>query len=181
MQGLRHGKVQSGQKVLINGASGGVGTFAVQIAKAFNAEVTGVCSTRNVEMVRSIGADHVVDYTQEDFTKNGQSYDLIFDAVGNRSVADLRRALSAQGICVIAGFTTLAHLFSVIVLGFIISKTGSKKIGMMNTAQMNKKDLHLIQELLADGKVVPVIDRRYSLSETNEAIPTLNKAMPAAK
>src|SRR2546422_10277663 len=107
LQGLRDkGQIQLGQKVLVNGASGGVGTCAVQIAKSFGTEVTGVCSTRNVDMVRSIGADHVIDYTQEDFTKNGQRYDLIFDAVGNRSVSDYKRALSPNGICAVAGFTT---------------------------------------------------------------------------
>src|SRR3989454_3134355 len=112
VQGLRDkGKIQPGQKVLVNGASGGVGTFAVQIARSFGTEVTGVCSTRNLDMVRSIGADHVIDYTQEDFTKNGQRYDLIYDAVGNRSVSAYKRALRAQGTCAIAGFTTLPRLF----------------------------------------------------------------------
>ncbi len=182
LQGLRDkGQIQSEQKVLINGASGGVGTFAVQIAKSFGAEVTGVCSTRNLDMVRSIGADQVIDYTQEDFTKNGQRYDLIFDAVGNRSVSDYKRALSPQGICVIAGFTTLFHLFQVIFLGSWVSRTGSKKIGIMGTVKPNKKDLVFIQELLEAGKVVPVIDRRYPLSEVAEAIRYLEEGHARGK
>jgi len=164
LQGLRDkGQIQPGQRVLINGASGGVGTFAVQIAKSFGTEVTGVCSTRNVDMVRSIGADHVIDYTQADFTKNGQRYDLIFDAVGNRSVSDFKRALSPNGICAVAGFTSLSRLFQVMLLG-------GKKIGMMETAKANKKDLVFIKELLEAGKVVPVIDRCYPLREVPEAI-----------
>ena len=164
LQGLRDkGTDQPGQKVLINGASGGVGTFAVQIAKSFGTEVTGVCSTRNLDMVRSIGADHVIDYTREDFTQNGQRYDLIFDAVGNRSVSDYQRALSPNGICAVAGFTTLSRLFQVMLLG-------GKKIGLMETAKANKKDLLFIKELLEAGKVVPVIDRCYPLSEVAEAI-----------
>ena len=119
LQGLRDsGQIQPRQKVLINGASGGVGTFAVQIAKSFGAEVTAVCSPRNVDMARSIGADHVIDYTQEDSTQNGQHYDLIFDAVANHSVSDYKGALSPQGICVIAGFSTLFHLFQVMLLGY---------------------------------------------------------------
>lgn len=171
LQGLRDkGQIQPGQKVLINGASGGVGTFAVQIAKSYGTEVTGVCSTRNLDMVRSIGADHVIDYTQEDFTKNGQQYDLIFDAVGNRSVSDFKRALRPNGICAVAGFTTLSRLFQVIFLGAWVSKTGSKKIGLMETAQPNKKDLVFIKELLEAGNVVPVIDRCYPLHEVAEAI-----------
>ncbi|MEZ4726213.1 MAG: NAD(P)-dependent alcohol dehydrogenase [Caldilineaceae bacterium] len=117
LQGLRnHGKLQAGQTVLINGASGGVGTFAVQMAKAFGAQVTGVCSTRNLDLVRSLGADQMIDYTQTDFTKTGQRYDLIFDAVGNQSVAAYRRALTPQGISVVAGFTTLARMFPIISL-----------------------------------------------------------------
>ena len=164
LQGLRDkGQIQPGQKVLINGASGGVGTFAVQIAKSFGAaEVTGVCSTRNLEMVRSIGADHVIDYTKKDFTQNGQHYDLIFDAVGNRSVADLKRALSPNGICSVAGFTSLSRLFQT-------SFLGGKNIGLMKTASPNKKDLLFIKALLENGKVVPVIDRRYPLAEIADA------------
>lgn len=171
LQGLRNkGKIQPGQKVLINGASGGVGTFAVQIAKAFGTEVTGVSSTRNLDLVRSLGADYVIDYTKTDFTQTGKQYDLIFDAVGNRSVADLKRALSPNGICAVAGFTTLWLLFQVILLGTWVSKTGSKNIGLMETASPNQKDLLFIKELLETGKVVPVIDQRYPLAETNEAI-----------
>ncbi|MCG8350857.1 MAG: NAD(P)-dependent alcohol dehydrogenase [Chloroflexales bacterium] len=171
LQGLRDkGQIQPGQKVLINGASGGVGTFAVQIAKELGAEVTGVCSTRNLDMVRSIGADHVIDYTQADFTRNGRRYDLIFDAVGNRSAADYMRALSPNGICVVAGFTTMSRMiFQVVLLGSLASKTGNKKIGSM-LATVNKQDLDCLKELLEAGKVVPVIDRCYPLHETAEAI-----------
>ena len=164
LQGLRDkGQIQPGQKVLINGASGGVGTFAVQIAKSFGTEVTGVCSTRNLDMVRSIGADHVSDYTKEDFTQNGQQYDLIFDAVGNRSVSDYQRALSPDGICAVAGFTSLARLFQFMLLG-------GKQVGLMETVKGNKKDLLFIKELLEAGKVVPVIDRCYPFSEIADAI-----------
>lgn len=182
LQGLRDkGQIQSGQKVLINGASGGVGTFAVQIAKSFGAEVTGVCSTRNLEMVRSIGADRVIDYTQEDFTKNGQRYDLIFDAVGNRSVSDYEGTLSPQGTCVVVGFTTLSHLFQVILLGAWVSRSKGKKIGLMGVAQANKKDLVFTKELLEAGKIVPVIDRCYPLSETPEAIRYLEEGHARGK
>jgi NADPH:quinone reductase-like Zn-dependent oxidoreductase len=171
LQGLRDkGRIHPGHYVLINGASGGVGTFAVQIAKSFGTEVTGVCSTRNLDMVRSIGADHVIDYTQEDFTKNGQRYDLIFDVVANHSVSDYKRALNPGGICVIAGFSTLFHMFQVMLLGSWVSKTGNKKIDGMGMTMPNKKDLVIIKELLESGKVVPVIDRKYSLSETPQAI-----------
>ena len=171
LQGLRtKGQIQSGQKVLINGASGGVGTFAVQIAKALGTEVTGVCSTPNLDMVRSIGADHVLDYTKDDFTRSGGQYDLIFDAVGNRSVSDLRRALSPNGICVIAGFTSMSLLFESMVLGPLMSMIGSKKIGRMDTVHTNKEDLLFLKELLEAGKIVPVIDRYHPLSETPEAI-----------
>ncbi|MBC7813482.1 MAG: NAD(P)-dependent alcohol dehydrogenase [Burkholderiales bacterium] len=182
LQGLRDtGKIQPGQKVLINGASGGIGTFAVQIAKSFGAELTGVCSTRNLEMVRSIGADHVIDYTQEDFTKSAQRYDLIFDTVGNRSVSDFERALSPGGTCVVAGFTTLAHLFQIMLMGAWASRSGNKKIGQMGTAKPNQKDLVFISELLESGKVTPVIDRCYPLSETAEAIWYLEKGHARGK
>jgi NADPH:quinone reductase-like Zn-dependent oxidoreductase len=171
LQGLRDkGQIQPGQKVLVNGASGGVGTFAVQMARAFGAEVTGVCSTRNLDLVRSIGAVHVVDYTREDFTNNGQQYDLIYDAVGNRSVLDCRRALTPQGICVIAGFTTMLRFFEQMILTPWVSRAGSKQIRAQGMATTPQNDLLVIKELLESGKVVPVIDRCYPLSETAEAI-----------
>lgn len=170
LQGLRDaGHIQAGQKVLVNGASGGVGTFAVQMAKAYGAEVTGVCSGRNSELVRSIGADHVVDYTREDFTKTGQQYDLIYCAVGNRSITDYKRALKPKGVCVIAGFTSLGLLFSHMLIGPRRVSDG-KRVGLMETAHPNKKDLLVIKELLETGKIKPVIDKRYPLSETAEAI-----------
>jgi 2-desacetyl-2-hydroxyethyl bacteriochlorophyllide A dehydrogenase len=182
LQGLRDkGQIHSGQKVLVNGASGGVGTFAVQIAKSFGAEVTGVCSTRNLDLVRSIGADHVIDYTQEDFTTNGQHYDLIYDAVGNRSVSDYKRALNPKGTCVIAGFQNLPRLFEHGVLGPWRSKTGDKKVGLMGIAKMNQKDLVFVKELVEAGKVVPVIDRRYPLSETAEALRYLEEGHARGK
>ncbi|MEZ4667988.1 MAG: NAD(P)-dependent alcohol dehydrogenase [Anaerolineae bacterium] len=171
LQGLRDtGRIQAGQKVLVNGASGGVGTFAVQIAKSYGCEVTGVCSTRNLDMVRSIGADHVVDYTQEDFTNTGEKYDLIYCAIGNRSISDYMRALKPQGICAIAGFTTLGLMFQHLAIGPLRSKFSDKQVGMMGTAQANYNDLVIIADLLASGKVVPVIDRCYPLNETAEAI-----------
>ena len=166
LQGLRDkGKIQAGQKVLVNGASGGVGTFAVQMAKALGAEVTGVCSTRNLELVRAIGADHVIDYTQSDFTRTGQRYDLILDAIGNRSVADLRRALTPQGICAVAGFTSLIGLLQIALWG----SWGGQPVSSF-LAHPNQADLETIAELLASGKVRSVIDRRYPLAETADAI-----------
>lgn len=175
LQGLRDkGQIRLGQKVLINGASGGVGAFAVQIAKSYGTEVTGVCSTRNLDLVRSIGANHVIDYTKEDFTNNGQHYDLIFDTIGNLSVSGCQRALSPNGICAIAGFTTMFHLFQVMLLG-------GKKVGMMETAKADKKDLLFIKELIEAGKVVPVIDRSYQLHETAEAIRYLETSRARGK
>ena len=173
LQGLRDkGQVQPGQKVLINGASGGVGTFAVQIAKSFGAEVTAVCSTRNLDTARSIGADHVIDYTQEDFTQDGQRYDLIFDSAASHPVSDYQRILSPNGICVIAGFSkpTLSRLFQAMFVGPWVSRNRSQKIGFMGIAKPNQKDLVIIKELLEAGKVVPVIDRSYPLSEVPEAL-----------
>jgi NADPH:quinone reductase-like Zn-dependent oxidoreductase len=182
IQGLRDtGQIQAGQKVLVNGASGGVGSFAVQYAKSCGAEVTGVCSGRNAEMVRSIGADHVVDYTAEDFTRTGKQYDLIYDAIGNRSVSNYKRALAPNGKAVVAGFTTMLRLFEHVLLGAWASKTGSRKVGLMGTAQANQKDLLVIKELLETGKVVPVIDKCYPLRETAEAIRYLETARARGK
>ena len=168
LQGLRKGHVQPGQKVLINGASGGVGAFAVQIAKSFGAEVTAVCSTRSLDNARSMGADHVIDYTQEDFTKSGQSYDLIIAANGYHSILDYRHAISPKGICVTTG-GSMAQIFQAMLLGPLISLTGSKKTGSMGIAKLNQKDLVFVKELLEAGKIKPVIDRRYPLGEVPEA------------
>lgn len=170
LQALRNkGQIQPRQKVLINGAGGGVGTFAVQIAKSFGAEVTAVCNTHNVDMARSIGADHVVDYTQENVTQNGQRYDLILDNVGNLSASYFKHALKPGGNAVIVGFSNLLHFFQVMLLGSWISRGGKIKIGSL-LANINKEDVSFMKGLLESGKVVPVIDRRYPLSETAEAI-----------
>jgi NADPH:quinone reductase-like Zn-dependent oxidoreductase len=173
LQGLRDkGHIQPGQKVLVNGAAGGVGTFAVQIAKAFGAIVTGVCSTRNVEMVRSIGADHVIDYTQEDFSGSGKKFDLFLDAVGNRSLSACKRVLTPKGILVMAGGEAGRWMIGAIgrtILALLISRTTSQKlIGIL--AKLNKEDLIFLGGLVATGKVTPVIDRRYNLREVPEAI-----------
>lgn len=182
LQGLRDkGNIQSGQKVLINGASGGVGTFAVQLAKYFGAEVTGVCSTRNLDLVRSIGADKVIDYTKEDFANTTQKYDLIIDNVANRSVTDLQRALSPNGLCVIIGFSSLSRMIQQMLLGPLASMIGNKKIVGLGTAKPNKKDLNFLKELLAIGKIKPVIDRSYSLSEVPEAIRYLEEGHARGK
>lgn len=169
LQGLRDkGRIQPGQKVLIYGASGGVGTFAVQIAKAFGAEVTAVCSTRNLDVARSIGADHVIDYTKEDFAQNGQRYDLIIAANGYHPILGYRRSLGPSGVCVVLG-GSMAQIFQGLLLGPLVSRIGSKKMGNM-LAHSNQKDLVVMRELLEAGKVVPVIDRCYPLSEVAEAI-----------
>ncbi|MBT8349628.1 MAG: NAD(P)-dependent alcohol dehydrogenase [Deltaproteobacteria bacterium] len=168
LQALRdRGQIHNGKKVLICGASGGIGTFAVQIAKYFGTEVSGVCSTNNLELVRSIGADHVIDYTQEDFIKNRQRYDLILATAGYRSMFDYRRALSPKGICVVTG-GNMSQIFHAMLLGPWISMVGSKKLGSMLVTP--NKDLSFVKELLEAGKVKPVIDRRYSLSEVPEAL-----------
>jgi NADPH:quinone reductase-like Zn-dependent oxidoreductase len=172
-------KIEQGQKVLINGAGGGIGTFAVQIAKYFGAEVTGVDSTDKLDMLRSIGADHVIDYTKEDFTKNGQTYDLILDVAAHHSIFDYKRALSSQGIYLIVGGSRTA-IFQALFIGPLISMTGSKKMGI--PMEPNKReDLVFVKELIESGKVVPVIDRCYSLSETAEALRYLEEGKQRGK
>ena len=169
LQALRdYGHIQSGQKVLINGASGGVGTFAVQIAKSFDAEVTAVCSPRNVEAVRSLGADHVIDYTQEDFTRSGQHYDLILGANGYHSIFDYRRALTPAGAYVMTGGSG-AQMFQALLMGPLLSRTGANKMGNM-MARQNQQDLIFIKGLIEAGKVKSVIDRLYPFSEAVEAL-----------
>lgn len=169
LQGLRTtGKIQAGQKVLVNGASGGVGTFAVQLAKSFGAEVTAVVSTRNVAQARSLGADHVIDYTQEDFTLNGQQYDLILAANGYQSISAYKRALSPTGMYVMTGGSN-AQMFQAMLLGPWLFRSGDQKMGN-GGAGPNQKDLAYLRDLLAAGKVVPVIDRCYPLSQVPDAI-----------
>ena len=182
LQGLRDkGRIQLGQKVVVDGASGGVGTFALQIAKSFGAEVTAVCSTRNVDRARSLGADHVIDYTREDFTKAGQRYDLILGANAYHSVFDYRRALSRDGTYVGAGGgNSLLGLLQFLLLGPLLSLTSRKKLRVF-IAKMNSKDLNLLKDLLAAGKVVPVIDRRYALSDAAEAIRYLEEGHAQGK
>jgi NADPH:quinone reductase-like Zn-dependent oxidoreductase len=182
LQGLRDkGQIQPGQKVLINGAAGGVGTFAVQIAKSFGADVTGVCSTRNVNMVRSIGADRVIDYTQEDFTKSTQRYDLIFDCVGNHSLSACRRVLNPNGICVLAGAPHKVWIVLIRALkALVLSRFVSQKF-VMFIARRSKEDLTIMHDLMKAGKVTPVIDKRYRLSEVPEAIRYLEEGHARGK
>ncbi len=184
LQGLRDkGRIQPGQKVLINGAAGGVGTFAVQIAKSFGTEVTGVCSGRNVDMVRSIGADRVIDYTQEDFTRERHRYDLLFDSVGNQSLSACRRVLTPQGILVMVGAPSnaslrglLAKLNGALMLSWFISQ---KLVPFV--ARSNKEDLTILGELMATGKLTSVIDRRFILSEVPEALRHLEEGHARGK
>jgi NADPH:quinone reductase-like Zn-dependent oxidoreductase len=187
LQGLRDkGKIQAGQKVLINGASGGVGTFAVQIAKSFGTEVTGVCSTRNVDLVRSIGADHVIDYTKEDFTKGDQRYDLIFDLVGNHSFSERRRILNPNGICVMAGIGGAGwhEGFATRLAGELNSYLRSRFISqkfIAYIAEFNKADMSILADLLQSGKITPVIDRTYKFSETADALRYLEQGHARGK
>lgn len=180
LQGLRdYGKIQAGQKVLINGASGGVGTFAVQIAKSYDTEVTAVCSTAKMDLVRSIGADHVIDYTKEDFTQKEQRYDLIFAANGYHHISDYKRALSPKGIYVMAGGSG-AQIFQAMFLGALKSEKNGKKLCNF-TAKPGKEDLGFIKELIEAGKVKAVIDKRYPLNEVADAIRYLEEGHAKGK
>jgi NADPH:quinone reductase-like Zn-dependent oxidoreductase len=186
LQGLRDkGKIQAGQKVLINGASGGVGTFAVQIAKSFGADVTGVCSTRNLDLVRSLGADQVIDYTKEDFTKGEQRYDLILDNVGTQPLSGFRRVLQPNGICVMIGGGGpndggLIGPLSRPVKALLLSPFISQKMSML-MAELNKKDLTILGDMMQAGTVKPVIDRTYPLSQIAEAIRYLEQGHARGK
>ncbi len=180
LQGLRdEGHIQAGQKVLIYGASGGVGTFAVQIAKSFGAEVTAVCSTRNVEMVRSLGADHIIDYKKEDFTQNGQQYDLILAVNGYRPLSVYKRALTPRGIYVMAGGLP-SQMFQSLLLGPLMSTSNGRRMTIVS-AKTNQKDLLVIRDLLEAGKIRPVIDECYPLCETAEAFRYFDKVHARGK
>ena len=183
LHGLRDaGKLQAGQRVLINGASGGVGHFAVQIAKAFGAEVTGVCSTKNVEMVRSIGADHVIDYTQEDFTTGGQRYDVILDNVENRSLSDIRRALTPAGILVLNSGTGATGIAMLVRLArpLVLSPFARQKMRRFLSTP-NQKDLLVVKDLVESGKLRPIIDKTYPLEETAAALAYIEGGHAAGK
>ena len=175
LQGLRTGKIHAGQKVLINGASGGVGTFALQIAKAFNTEVTAVVSTRNVEIARKLGADHVIDYTKEDFSKGEERYDLLFDNVQNHSMAERRRVLTSDGICVLAGIGSAGPIRPQLAriargLGAALWSRFTDHKFAQYTTTMNQADLKFLSDLMAEGKVTPFVEKTYPLAETAEAL-----------
>jgi NADPH:quinone reductase-like Zn-dependent oxidoreductase len=176
------GRVQPGHEVLINGASGGVGTFAVQIAKSFGAKVTGVCSTRNVDMVRSIGADQVIDYTHEDFTRSGQRYDVMLDLVGSRSLSDCRRALTPRGTYVLVGVADMGRWFGLARQVKVLSLSPFVRQRMrVFIVKHNREDLAVLKELVEAGKVAPVIDRHYKLSEVPEALRYQGEGHPHGK
>lgn len=181
LQSLRDkGQIRPGHKVLINGAGGGMGTFAIQLAKHFGAEVTGVDHTRKLDLMRSLGADHVIDYTQQDYTKSGHRYDLILDVAAYRSVFDYSRALSPEGTFMIVG-GSLTTLLQVVFLGALISRTGSKKLGINAWEPNKREDLAFLAELFKAGQVVPVIDRRYPLRDVPEALRYLGEGRALGK
>jgi NADPH:quinone reductase-like Zn-dependent oxidoreductase len=183
LQALRDkGQVRAGQKVLVNGASGGVGTFAVQIAKSFGADVTGVCGTRNLEMVRSIGADRVIDYTKEDFTRSGSRYDLVLDAYANHSLSECRRVLGPTGRYVIVGgpWTGFIRLLAHLIATSLSSRFSKRKV-LTFLARNRKEDLVVLRELLETGKVKPVIGRTYTLDEVPQAVRYMEEGHPGGK
>ncbi|MBL8098744.1 MAG: NAD(P)-dependent alcohol dehydrogenase [Anaerolineales bacterium] len=180
LQGLRdNGKIQSGQKVLINGASGGVGTFAVQIAKSFGAEVTAVCSTKNVELVRALGADHVIDYTKENFTKNNKQYDLILGTNGYHPLTDYKGALTSKGVYVCTG-GTMKQIFESMLLGMVVTLGTEKKMGNL-LAKPSQDDLMLVKKLIEDGKIKSVIEKSYPFEKTPDAFRQLEKGHASGK
>lgn len=175
LQGLRdRGHIEAGQKVLINGASGGVGTFAVQIARSFGPDLTGVCSPQNVEQAKSLGADHVIDYTREDFAQNGQRYDLIYEVASHHSISAYKRCLKPGGRCVIAGIgfpdLSIVRFFSLLIVGPLRSRFGDKDVRFMGMARINEKDLALLGSMLESGAIVPVIEKTYPLEQSVEAM-----------
>ncbi len=184
LQGLRdHGRIEPGHKVLIIGASGGVGTFAVQIAKSFDAEVTGVCSTRNVDMVRSLGADHIIDYTKEDFTQSGQQYDLIFQLAGTRSPSECRSALTSNGTLVISSGESEGRWIGPVdrvIKALVLSPFVSQKLATF-TVKPNREDLQLLKQFIEDGTLTLVIDRTYRLAQVPEAIRYLEEGRARGK
>ncbi len=176
LQGLRDvGGIKAGQQVLVNGASGGVGTFAVQLAKSFGAEVTGVCSKQNAEMVRSLGANHIIDYAKENYTKNGRQYDLILDIVANHSLVDCRRALKPNGTCAVVGFSSLGMVMKIMLFGRRASKNEGKKIAQVLANNTKGQDLVFLNRLLKTGDVKPVIDGCYSWGEIKKAFEYFEK------
>ena len=187
LQGLRHGKIQAGQKVLINGATGGVGTFAVQIAKSFGADVTAVCSTRNIDLVRSIGADHIIDYTKEDFTKGDQRYDVLFDNVANHSFVERRCVLNPKGICVLAGMggagtktgEAMGRIVAAFTAGALSSFTDQRFVNYVT--KLNKQDLAMLGDLIQTGRVTPVIERTCKLDDAPEAFRLLDQGHTRGK
>ncbi len=179
LQGIRDkGQVQPGQKVLINGAGGGSGSFALQMAKLFDAEVTGVDHSEKLDLMRSLGADHVIDYTEQDFTQNGQCYDLILDLVACHSIPDYKRALSSRGVYLMVG-GSMAHIFQTLIVGSLISITGGKKMSILGVKA--NKDLAYILELIESGKVTPIIDRKYSLIAVPDALRYLGEGRAKGK
>jgi NADPH:quinone reductase-like Zn-dependent oxidoreductase len=181
LQAIRYaGGIKEGQSVLIQGASGGVGIFTVQLAKLYGAEVTAVCSTKSVDMARSLGADHVIDYTREDFTRKGMQYDLIFGVNGYHPLSGYKRALSPGGSYVCVG-GSLRQFFQSMLLGSLMSRNGDKRMSNMGIAKVNQEDLAQLAELLETGKITPVIDRSYPLSETVEAFKYVLEVHPRGK